>query len=205
MGGGTDEARASCAGAGGEGDADDGHGERRLIEDELAAEWGLADVRRLETTYDGLASVWGALSPTTGRWVLKIGSPGHDSSREVAALQAWDGRGAVRLLEYDEDRNALLLERLAPGTSLDPRAMPDAECTRAVVGAARAISVPAGPTETALLPGLDVWLTDLDQHELRFPADDPIGSDLVALARETLVRLLEEHCGNRGPAWGSAS
>ena len=56
----------------------DEHGERRLIEDELAAQWGLEDVRRLETTYDGLASVWDARSPTHGSVVLKIGSPGHD-------------------------------------------------------------------------------------------------------------------------------
>ena len=50
--------------------------------------------------------------------------------------------------------------------------------------------MPATATETGRLPGLDVWLTDLDEHEVRFPEDDPVGSDLIAIARETLLRLL---------------
>ncbi len=122
--------------------------------------------------------------------MLKVGSPGHDVSREAAALRAWDGRGAVRLLEYDADRRALLLDRVRPGTALSPEVLDDDACTRAIIGAARAIGIAAGPTDRAQLPGLDVWLTDLDEHERRFPAEDPVGSDLVAVARETLVQLL---------------
>ncbi len=41
------------------------------------------------------------------------------------ALQHFDGHGMVRLLAYDENNNAMLLERLKPGTSL--RAVEDDE------------------------------------------------------------------------------
>ena len=50
--------------------------------------------------------------------VLKVSFPGRESEHEAAALALMDGDGAVRLLEYDERRRALLLERAEPGTPL---------------------------------------------------------------------------------------
>jgi streptomycin 6-kinase len=50
--------------------------------------------------------------------VLKISFPHWESEHEAAALAHWDGDGAVRLLDYDQERRALLLERCRPGTSL---------------------------------------------------------------------------------------
>ncbi|KXK63084.1 aminoglycoside phosphotransferase [Micromonospora rosaria] len=50
--------------------------------------------------------------------VLKLQYPGPDSRHEAAALAAWDGTGAVRLLAYDADRRALLVERCEPGGPL---------------------------------------------------------------------------------------
>ena len=44
--------------------------------------------------------------------------PDRESEHEAAALELMDGDGAVRLLEYDEGRRALLLERAEPGTPL---------------------------------------------------------------------------------------
>lgn len=52
--------------------------------------------------------------------VLKVGWT-HDEARdEAAALRAWDGRGAVRLVDdvVEGETTALLLERASPGTSL---------------------------------------------------------------------------------------
>jgi streptomycin 6-kinase len=40
------------------------------------------------------------------------------SSYEANALEHWRGEGAVRLLEVDRERNALLVERAEPGTPL---------------------------------------------------------------------------------------
>lgn len=51
--------------------------------------------------------------------VVKLTVPGTPHrDREAAALTAYSGRGAVRLLARDDTRGALLLERADPGTSL---------------------------------------------------------------------------------------
>jgi streptomycin 6-kinase len=50
--------------------------------------------------------------------VLKINFPDTESQHEPDALRLWGGRGAVRLLGYDEAARALLLERCEPGTPL---------------------------------------------------------------------------------------
>jgi len=48
--------------------------------------------------------------------VLKLVHPHRESEHEGDALRAWDGDGAIRLLEQEGD--ALLLERCEPGTPL---------------------------------------------------------------------------------------
>jgi streptomycin 6-kinase len=50
--------------------------------------------------------------------VLKIAGPEHDAIDEALALEAWNGNGAVRLLEADREHGALLLERLDPDRTL---------------------------------------------------------------------------------------
>ena len=50
--------------------------------------------------------------------VLKVIFPHREAEHEAAALRAWDGDGAVRLLDYDEARWAMLIERCEPGTLL---------------------------------------------------------------------------------------
>jgi len=50
--------------------------------------------------------------------VLKLGFPEPESALEAEALAHWAGQGAVRLLDADRERNALLLERADPGTPL---------------------------------------------------------------------------------------
>jgi streptomycin 6-kinase len=60
--------------------------------------------------------------------VVKLQFPDRESEHEAAALEAWDGNSAVRLLAHDPDRPALLLERCTPGTplsDLDPDAALD--------------------------------------------------------------------------------
>ncbi|HLT62427.1 MAG TPA: aminoglycoside phosphotransferase family protein [Microlunatus sp.] len=50
--------------------------------------------------------------------VLKISEPHREARREPDALAAWNGDGAVRLLERDDERWAMLLEACRPGTPL---------------------------------------------------------------------------------------
>jgi streptomycin 6-kinase len=53
-----------------------------------------------------------------GPVVLKLQYPHREAEQEAAALAAWNGNGAVRLLAHDPDRHALLLEPCEPGTPL---------------------------------------------------------------------------------------
>ena len=53
--------------------------------------------------------------------MLKIQRPHRESDAEAAALAAWNGAGAVRLLEHDPERHALLIERCIPGSPLSER------------------------------------------------------------------------------------
>jgi streptomycin 6-kinase len=53
-----------------------------------------------------------------GQAVLKLNFPEEESAHEADALMHWRGEGAARLLEVDRERNALLIERADPGTSL---------------------------------------------------------------------------------------
>jgi streptomycin 6-kinase len=50
--------------------------------------------------------------------VFKLDLLDEENRSEPTALRAYDGDGAVRLLEYDPDSGAMLLERARPGTAL---------------------------------------------------------------------------------------
>lgn len=50
--------------------------------------------------------------------VLKVQWPSRESESEADALRAWNGDGAVLLLEHDAPRHALLVERCSPGSHL---------------------------------------------------------------------------------------
>ena len=50
--------------------------------------------------------------------VLKVGVPHRDFSTEMEALAIYQGKGINRLIDSDTDLNAMLLEKLRPGTML---------------------------------------------------------------------------------------
>src|SRR5579862_1904651 len=58
--------------------------------------------------------------------VLKLGWVDETTAHEAAALAAWNGHGAVRLLEAEPETGALLLERLDSARSLQQVALPEA-------------------------------------------------------------------------------
>src|SRR5512132_2416500 len=69
---------------------------------------------------DGVGSVLVAPAVTADgqEVVLKVQDPHRESEHEAAALELWDGGGAVRLLDHEPEEYALLLERCVPGTPL---------------------------------------------------------------------------------------
>lgn len=83
--------------------------------------------------------------------VLKAGVPDGHLDAETAALRAWDGDGAVRLLWADPTRGALLLERADPGTELT--AVPDDRAVEVIGGLLARLHrapVPAGLDHVAV-------------------------------------------------------
>jgi streptomycin 6-kinase len=93
--------------------------------DELAASWSITGI---DQPFDGddvscswVASVISAHGPA----VLKIGIPHMEGEHEIAGLRLLAGDPTVQLLEYDEQHNAMLLERCEPGTSLRSMFQPD--------------------------------------------------------------------------------
>jgi len=50
--------------------------------------------------------------------VLRVQFPGRENEHAADALRLWDGDGAVRMLDRDDERDAFLLERCDPGTPL---------------------------------------------------------------------------------------
>ena len=56
-----------------------------------------------------------AKTPAGTDVVLKIVVPHEEAAAEPQGLAAWDGKGAVRLLDHEPDSWTLLLERVGPG------------------------------------------------------------------------------------------
>jgi streptomycin 6-kinase len=84
--------------------------------DECVQEWGL----RVGEPYVAGAAGYTVRAelPDGTSAVLKLIYPHREAEHEAEALRVWDGHGAVRLLAYDEERWAMLIERCEPGTLL---------------------------------------------------------------------------------------
>src|SRR4029077_11016243 len=87
--------------------------------------------------------------------VLKIQHRAHDSEHEPTALDLWNADGAVRLLEHDPERWALLLERCRPGTPLAE--VPQDEALDVAVGLLPRSWKPAGTPFTPLADEAASW------------------------------------------------
>lgn len=117
--------------------------------------------------------------------VLKIQRPHRESEHEAAALELWDGGGAVRLLAGDPEHHALLIERCMPGTPL------------AQVGQEEALGVfvellprlwkPVGAPFRPLAEEAAWWLQDLEETWDR--AGRPFERELLDAALEALQAL----------------
>jgi streptomycin 6-kinase len=121
---------------------------------------------------------------------LKIQFPHQESDHEATALALWNGDGAVRLLDYDEERHALLLEHCNPGTHLS-EIDPDAALDVLIALLPRLLK-PAGPPFRTLAQDAEQWIEDLPPHWET--AGRPFERSLV----DTAVGLLRELVGTQG-------
>jgi streptomycin 6-kinase len=83
---------------------------------EVAERWSLLLREPFDDVFESV--VFAATTRDGADAVLKVRFVGLENEHEPDALGAWDGDGAVRLLDRDDDRGALLLERARPGTPL---------------------------------------------------------------------------------------
>ncbi|MDQ1656946.1 MAG: streptomycin 6-kinase [Cryptosporangiaceae bacterium] len=121
--------------------------------------------------------------------VLKLGPPGPGHLLgEATALDAFAGRGAVRLLAHDPGLGALLLERADPGTeAADLVPGRDAEATAAAIGLIRELHrpVPAGCPLAPLADRQRSFERYLSEH----PGDGPLPRALVERAAAVFAEL----------------
>ncbi|MER7623485.1 aminoglycoside phosphotransferase family protein [Streptomyces sp. NPDC126503] len=110
--------------------------------EEFLERWGL---RVTGPPMHGAASLVLPVVRGRGPAVLKLQLLDEETEGEPAALRAWDGRGAVRLLDHDPATGTMLLERLDAGRS--PARLPDRRRAVEVLAGllARLTAVPAPP------------------------------------------------------------
>lgn len=142
------------------------------------AQGGMCGCVTRATTADGEAAV------------LKLQWPHRESEHEAEALRVWGGDGAVRLLAFDPDDHAILMERAEPGTLL-VSAPPD-EVVGALLSLARRLTVPAGAPFTSLADEATHWIASLREPN---PLVDGPDADLA----DTAIGLLTELAPTQGP------
>ena len=102
---------------------------------ELSDRWSLTLGQPLDGEDVSCAWVAPAVTSAGRALVLKLGMPHFEGEDEIEALRLLDGDPTVRLIEADNERNAMLLERCEPGTSL--RSQPETEQDVIIAGLLR--------------------------------------------------------------------
>jgi streptomycin 6-kinase len=136
-------------------------------------EWGLT----LGKPYAG-ANV--SVVIPAGDAVLKVQYPHRESEHEAAALERWNGDGAVRLLAHDPERHALLIERCKPGTHLAAALKPQ-EALGVLIELLPRLWKPAGGEFRPLEEEAGWWLES--------SADWPVDEQLREAAEQALRDL----------------
>jgi streptomycin 6-kinase len=169
---------------------------------------GEAWLRELPSTVDACASRWSlevgppilplfynyvatANRADGTRLVLKVCFPDDETPTEREALRLFDGRGAVQLIDADEERSALLLERLEPGTKLSELCETDDEgATSAAVGVMLNLWRPAPLAHN--FPTVADWGKGFSRHRASFEGKSgPLPARLFDEA-EALFRELND-------------
>ncbi|MDP1794007.1 MAG: aminoglycoside phosphotransferase family protein [Acidimicrobiales bacterium] len=122
-----------------------------------------------------------------GDAVLKIQFPHPECVHEADALRAWNGTGAVRLLDHDATNDALLLERCTPGHALASDAGADAVAVMAEL--VLQLAVPSDGPFVALADEAQRWRRDLP---VNWNGNE---GDLV----ENTIELIDELVSTQGP------
>jgi streptomycin 6-kinase len=105
------------------------------VVDDLASRWSLSLGAPFDSNEVSCAWVAPAVRGDGTRAVLKLGMPHLEGAHELQGLRFWNGDPFVRLLDADDDLNAMLLESCEPETRL--RALPEEDQDVIVAGLLR--------------------------------------------------------------------
>jgi streptomycin 6-kinase len=119
--------------------------------------------------------------------VLKVGVPCPELSTEAAALNLFQGVGAVRLLEQDTTAGVLLLERITPGNPLH-ELQEEREATRTAAMLMRQLW--RAPLAEHSFPSLAIWFNAFERLRHRFGGGSgPFPPGLIARAERAFAEL----------------
>ena len=121
----------------------------------------------------------GVIVPVEGA-VVKVSFPHPGNVHEPDAFAAWDGRGAVKLYERDDERFAMLLERVQDSRLAE---LDDGDEIAATAGQLnRRLSIPAPEELPRLADQADSWEEELLGGAADFPGALPAAVVDAALA-----------------------
>lgn len=172
--------------------------------DDASARWGLTNVQPVSNLSYNFVAFTDSPSPLSplprgeGNTVLKIGVPRDELTSEIAALRLFNSEGACRLIDADEEKGFLLLERLLPGAMLSTLEDDD-EATRIAAQVMKKIWRPLERVTLSEAKGLNheqQRLFGRDERSLRVTHDK-----FIQLADwfDGLKRLREMFNGGTGP------
>lgn len=122
------------------------------------------------------------------RAVLKIGYPNSDFYNEFHALQDFQGKGMVKMLDFNKEEGWILLDRLMPGSSL--HSVKDEEEVLSVF-AHTAKRLWHKPVSTHPYPSVQSWSKGIGRLRERFNGGTgPIPPELVVKAEALYPELL---------------
>ncbi|MCA9936761.1 MAG: phosphotransferase [Ardenticatenaceae bacterium] len=123
--------------------------------------------------------------------VLKVGIINPELQSEIAALDHYAGRGAVRLLQADAENGIFLLQRVQPGHSLVPLQQTDDDAaTRIAAEVMRQLWRPAPPAPYSF-PTVAHWAAGLGRLRERFDGrTGPFDAQLIETAESLFADLL---------------
>lgn len=154
-----------------------------------AGDWRLEVGEPYELSYHYVCAVTCADGTAA---VLKLGVPSATAlGEEFAALAAFEGRGAVRLLRAELERGALLLEHVSPGwRARDLVPYQDGEATSAMAGVMRRLHAP--PRPGCVIPPALAQAAAFDDYVAVHGSSGPLPVDLVVKA----AGLIRELCAS---------
>ena len=170
---------------------EDGHTFLKSLPDlinEASARWGLTDVQPSSNlSYNFVAFA----KRGDEQVVLKMGVPSSDMESEIATLRLFNGEGACRLIDYDEEKYWMLLERLRPGVMLSTL-KDDEEATHIAADVMQKIWRPA-PKDDVFIR-LSDWFDGLKSLRSMFNGGTgPLSEKLVERVEHSVKNFLTEN------------